>query len=247
MNISKSLSAGVMAAVVAISVSTSAVQAAPITLPTALNPGDHYRLAFVTSAGRDALSADIADYNVFVSGVAAGQAELAVLGTTWTVIGSTPTVDARDNTNTNPFVDGPGVPIYLLNDTILADDYGDLWDGSIDNPLNVTEDGSSTSSPVVTGTRVDGTANPGGNFLGGLVFARGGAGGETDARWVDGSFTAVGSNLPLYAMSGILTVETTAIAEPVPLGVMALGLISLILMRCKRIVPSALAPVLERI
>jgi hypothetical protein len=43
--------------------------AAPITVPTGLNPGDRYRLAFVTSTTRDARSSNIADYNLFVTDV----------------------------------------------------------------------------------------------------------------------------------------------------------------------------------
>jgi len=38
-----------------------------VTVPPGLNPGDPYRLVFVTSTTRDALSSAIADYNSFVS------------------------------------------------------------------------------------------------------------------------------------------------------------------------------------
>jgi hypothetical protein len=70
--------------------------------------GDQYRLIFITSTTTDATSADIATYNAFVQGVAAA----AGLGdATWNMVGSTVTVDARDNTGTNPFTDGVGVPI----------------------------------------------------------------------------------------------------------------------------------------
>ena len=62
------------------------VQAAPITVPTSLNPGDTYRLAFETSTTTDATSTSIADYNTFVTGVATGVGELNDLGTTWTAI-----------------------------------------------------------------------------------------------------------------------------------------------------------------
>ena len=44
--------------------------AAPITLPTGLNPGDQYRLGFVSSTTRDATSQNIADYNDFVTATA---------------------------------------------------------------------------------------------------------------------------------------------------------------------------------
>jgi len=112
--------------------------AAPLTLPTSLGPGDTYRLAFVTSTASNSTSTDVADYNAFVTGVANSVPELAALATTWTAIGSTATVDARDNTGTNPGA-GTGVEIYLLNNTLLASNNLDLWDGSVANSLNVNE------------------------------------------------------------------------------------------------------------
>ncbi len=115
-------------AIVAVLFSAANVFAAIITLPTSLNLGDEYRLAFVTSGTRDATSSDIADYNTFVTNAANAVPALASLGTTWTAIGSTATVDARDNTNTVPStVNGGsvGVPIFLLNDTKLVDSNND--------------------------------------------------------------------------------------------------------------------------
>ena len=57
------------------------VFAAIITQPTSLNPGDTYRLAFVTSTVRDATSTNIADYNTFVTLAANAVPALASLGT----------------------------------------------------------------------------------------------------------------------------------------------------------------------
>ena len=117
--------------------------AAPTTVPSSLSPGAQYRLAFVTSTSRDATSTNIADYNAFVTGVANSVVQLSALGTTWTAIASTSSVDARTNTSTDPTPAGPtGVPIFLLNDTSLAANYDDLWDGSIVVSLAVDESGS---------------------------------------------------------------------------------------------------------
>ena len=69
--------------------------ASPITVPTGLNPGDAYRLVFVTSTTLDATSSDIADYNAFVSGVANTVPELVALGTTWTAIGPSAGLDGN--------------------------------------------------------------------------------------------------------------------------------------------------------
>ena len=71
--------------------------------------GDQYRLAFFTSATTTAESADIATYNAWVQGLANASTAYDIGaddGVTWKVIGSTSEVDARDNTSTNPTVEG---------------------------------------------------------------------------------------------------------------------------------------------
>ena len=131
--------------------------AVPLVLqPLELNPGDKYRLVFVTSTSRNAISTDIADYNDFVQ-AAADASSLSALGQTWKAIGSTASVDARDNTNTNPFADGTGEPLYVVNGAKIAVNYLDLWDGSILNSLSTTELGNDMHAPVWTGTLVNGT------------------------------------------------------------------------------------------
>ena len=202
---------------------TTQAEAAPVTTPTGLNPGDTYRLAFITSVTRDATSANIADYNAFVSGVANANTELAALGTTWTAIASTTTVDARDNTGTNPFTNGAGLPIYLLDgSTKIADDNADLWDSSIDNPLNIDESGNTLNTLVWAGTVGSGSA-AGGDLFGGPLGSVGFGGIEqgdssaTGVTWInidDVPIDATGL-FSMYALSGELTVQSsTAISAP---------------------------------
>ena len=182
--------------------------AAPITVPTSLNPGDEYRLAFVTSEKRNGASSNIASYNTFVAGVANTQPALTSLGTTWKAIGSTATVDARDNTGTNPVVDGVGVPIFLLNDTLLANDNLDLWDGSILVPFEIDEGGSAIlRSFVWTGTSSSGVAK-GAFYLGADAVTEAGIGitGMTSASWVGGADLFKFLNQPMYALSDVLVV-----------------------------------------
>jgi hypothetical protein len=121
--------------------------------PAGLNPGDQYRLAFVTSTQRDATSSDIADYNTFVQNVAGSVTDLANLGASWTAIASTSTVDARDNTNTNP-ASGPGVPMYNLAGQRIAAGNPELWDGFLDPgaPILYTESGTSLNATAWSGT-----------------------------------------------------------------------------------------------
>ena len=186
--------------------------AAPITVPTSLNPGDEYRLAFVTWEERNGASSNIASYNTFVTGVANTQPALASLGTTWKAIGSTATVDARDNTGTNPVVDGVGVPIFLLNDTLLANDNLDLWDGSILVPLEIDEAGSAIPQSFVwTGTTSSGVAR-GPLALGAGVGSDVGIGltAATSTSWVSGADLFNFLDQPVYALSDVLVVPTPA-------------------------------------
>jgi hypothetical protein len=184
----------------------------PIIVPTSLNPGDEYRLAFVTSEERNGASSNIASYNSFVTGVANTQSALTSLGTTWKAIGSTATVDARDNTGTNPVVDGVGVPIFLLNDTLLANDNLDLWDGSILVPFAIDEgDSAIPQSFVWTGTSSSGVAR-GSLALGAGVDSDVGIGltAATSTSWVSGADLFKFLNRPVYALSDVLVVAVPA-------------------------------------
>ncbi len=70
--------------------------AVPILVPTALNPGDQYMLAFVSSTTRDGTSSDIADYDTHVQNAANAQGG-GLENMTWNAIASTSSVDAKDN------------------------------------------------------------------------------------------------------------------------------------------------------
>jgi hypothetical protein len=182
-----------------------------ITTPAGLNPGDHYRLFFVTSTKTNAQSTDIADYNAFVTSVANTQTELAALGTTWAAVGSTAAVDARDNTGTNPTAE-TGVPIYLLSGALLASNNADLWDGTLLTFPEIFEDGTrwvSGGSPteVWTGTNADGTTS--------VPLGAGqptwGAANASLGAWMNTAAEVNIAQFAMYAISGDLTVPV-----PVP-------------------------------
>ncbi|PXA03381.1 hypothetical protein DDZ13_11840 [Coraliomargarita sinensis] len=123
--------------------------------------GDTYRFVFVGSEDRTAESTDITVYNDWAQGLADASALNigSAQGVTWNIIGSTSSVDARDNTSTNPNTDGTGESIFLVDgSTLIASNYADLWDGAIDNALNLDENGNSKSPNfALTGTYIDGT------------------------------------------------------------------------------------------
>jgi hypothetical protein len=224
-------------AVVALAVFAGAAQA-EIIQPSGINPttgnpwapGDAYRLAFITSTMPGATLTDIADYNALVQGLA----DAAGLGdATWNVIGSTDAVDARDNTSTNPTVDGVGCPILLVDGiTVVANDNADLWDHSIQHIINLTETGETKSHWPFTGTYWDGTnatgkpgTNPNAGALGTSLpeTTQGNGGSTTDWVWRQSTNDPNATPLPLYAMSDQLTV----VPEPSTFALAALGLLGL--------------------
>ncbi len=211
--------------------------AAPITTPVGLDPGDQYRLVFVTSMTRDATSTDIADYNAFVTAAANTQQALVNLGTTWMAIASTDDVDARDNTGTNPFV-STGVPIYLLDGvSLVANDNADLWDAAIANPIMITEGGAALSTLVWTGTTRFGIAGPGfpqGSPLGSVTndVIRG-ISSLASVSWIEATGSPAGALSSFYGLSGVLIVPTV-VPEPGTLILFALGLAGLGLAHRKR-------------
>ena len=207
--------------------------AVPITQPTSLNPGDQYRLAFVTSTIRDATSSNIDDYNAFVTATANAVPELAALLTTWKAIASTSSVDARVNTDTVPtFAGGSlGVPIFLLNDTKLVDSNDDLWDGSVDLLLSIDETGEVCLCDVFvwTGSAVDGRGSGYnsvlGNQLGFLPVSTAGTWTNVDF-WVllDNATDPSVMKRSLYGLSDPLTVPSGVVPEPSTLLLLAVGI-----------------------
>ena len=100
-----------------------------------LQGGDRFRLMFITSKSLDANSDKIEDYNRFVQeAAAAGHADIQEYSPDFRVLASTVSVDAMDNTGTNWTETNPGLPVYWLKGTRVADDYKDLYDGEWDDP-----------------------------------------------------------------------------------------------------------------
>ncbi len=119
-------------------------------IPAGLGVDDSFRLLFVTSTTRKANTNGIGIYNTFVQGrAAAGHAGIQAFSDEFRVLGSSVTVNARDNTATT----GEGVPIYWLLGDQVADDYADFYDGNgWDSLIGRTESGGLVSAvPATTG------------------------------------------------------------------------------------------------
>lgn len=223
-------------AALTVAVFSGQLLAAPIiTLPAGLNAGDQYRLVFVTDATTQAgsdVNFSLNDGDTFVEIAASFVQQLQKLGTTWQVIGSTDSIDARTHTNTDPTPPGNnGVRIFGLDGIQIADNYDDLWDGTIDSPITISPTGATVIDYVFTGTQNDGTGagnNASLNSPNPLV----GIAGDVSSRIFD-PFN-VGSDFNsarLYGISGILEVPVTTVAAPVPIGILTVGLSALMILR----------------
>ena len=178
-------------------------------------PGDQYRLVFHTSAKTTAESSDIATYNTWVQSLADATTAYDIGaddGVVWKAIGSTDDIDARDNTLTNPELDGTGHAIFLLDgSTVVANDFVDLWDGEIQHIINLTELGTEWCHWPYTGTYTDGTKAPGHadsySALGGSGNVHQGNACET-TLWVWRQWTGDPPDtlLPMYAMTDPLVI-----------------------------------------
>ncbi|MBJ7899495.1 MAG: hypothetical protein GC158_06170 [Cyanobacteria bacterium RI_101] len=196
-----------------------------------LPPGSPFRYVIVTSEVRPGYQAGIQTYNRFVNAVAKDEDSLVrnVAGN-WKAIASYHGANAIDNTKTNwaTQADLEGLPLYRIDGVKVADSYRDLWDGSLDAPINLTEKGyflpentlvwTGTNAIGMGGDNIDiitrkkhwiGKKNvPGGaqaNLIGsGLADV--GVSSAVDYQWVN-SFTATAypatMENPLYAVSSV--------------------------------------------
>jgi Family of unknown function (DUF6288) len=200
--------------------------------PATGNPwaaGDKYRLIFVTSGTTACDSSDINTYNTFVQGLA----DAAGLGTStlgpvsWKVVGSTATVAARDNTGTNPGVNGVGEPIYRMDGTFaVANNYADLWNGVIAShvtgqdflAVHLDENNvSRTDERVRTGSNANGTSSATqmlgtGDVQTGRNYAPDHYGSYGANSWMQ-DWHASGPGR-VYAISGILSIVATTPPDP---------------------------------
>src|SRR6185503_9245419 len=113
---------------VALLLATSAVRAA-IVVPADLQPGDQFRLMFVTTFAHDATSDDIAVYDAFVeiNALAAGLTQYDSQPVAWHVLGSTFSVSAGSR------LPGSQIPIYNVDDQLLFNVGNSIWTNAV-NP-----------------------------------------------------------------------------------------------------------------
>jgi hypothetical protein len=192
-----------------------------LTPPLGLNPGDPFRLLFLTGTGMPATSNNIADYDNFVTtsanavtgltnlagastSIINAQNLLAILGAsgvTWQAIVSTSTVNAA--THIGAF----NVPVFRLNGAMIASSSADLWDGLLTNTVLNDEFGHDHNYPTWTGTGINGlaTANPVGS-----ATPTYGLSDYWNSGWIDYQTANNTTEYSLYGLSSVI------IFQPVP-------------------------------
>jgi PEP-CTERM motif len=179
-----------------------------ISTPSGLNPGDHFRILFVTSDTTQAVSTAIGTYDTFVNTDANGATYNGSV-ISWKAIGSTSSVSAINHIGTT------GDAVYLADGTKVtsSDDSSGLWSGSLDSAPNEYLDGSSVGVAAIwTGSNSDGSANvhPLGNrnpSYGDTVY--------TGGDWINVGVGFSGGAHRLYGIRSDLVVPSaTAVPEP---------------------------------
>ena len=135
-------------------------------LPSGVNPGQQFRLLFVTDAYSQATTTNLNAYGDFVRNRVTnhGHADIRAHASGFEVVGSTPSVDAHVQTGTGSDVRTQwNTPIYWLNGSKIAGYHGDFWDGSWEAQAEAdarAADGLAPSTPgkwTWTGTQNGGT------------------------------------------------------------------------------------------
>jgi len=125
-------------------IAAGSASAGSITTPTGLNPGDQFRFVFVSTTKTDGTSSDLSTYDTIVSNDSNGY---TYGGKTpvWQAIVSNATTDARDHIG---LLSTSLIPLFTVDGTKVST--GNLWIGSVMNPINIKIDGNSTTSYVWT-------------------------------------------------------------------------------------------------
>lgn len=180
-------------------------------IPAGLEPGDSFRLLFVTSNTRDGKSKNIADYNSFVQSAAAKNDLFKDFSGQFRALASVAGTHAIDNSGTR----GTGVPIYWANGAKIANDYADFYDGSWASKAGTDENGNRLGirTTIWTGTNSDGTEHA--SELGGTYNTA--AYDSLGVRKPFGtSITSADDKKHIYALSPVLQVALgQAAAAPV--------------------------------
>ena len=193
-------------------------------IPEGVEPGDSFRLLFVSKTKRTAGSTSVLDYNNIVRSWAGNVDCFSGFSDQFLALLSTSAVDARDNTVTT----GTGVPIYWVKGRKVADNYADFYDNSWDSRRAQHEDGTrmtpgagKTLSDILiwTGSGSNGTKDsdsPVGAAT--VITGKMVRGDELHGPTLGVTTGATPSQYQFYGMSPVITVRPPPEEQTVPVG-----------------------------
>ncbi len=205
-------------------------------IPTGLGVGDSFHLVFGLDKNFSSTNT-VAAFNAYVTDAAnntgsfaGGNSVVAGLGADWFVIGSeidtTPvtgfTIHARDNALVT-------TGVYLINGVKVADGFADMWDGTLDNAINLQKDGVTAYTTLShTGTTSAGFAigsnQTFGPNTGQTRISRGFV--ATDSTWIESGNETHRTSRGVYALSESITI--VAVPEPTTSLLGGIGLLFLL-------------------
>ena len=186
-------------------IAAGTASAGSIATPTGLNPGDQFRIVFLSTTTTTATNSNLSTYDSIVSSDATGYT-YGGNSPIWKAIVSSATIDAKDHIGLQST---SVVRLYTVNGTKVSG--GNLWSGALLNPINVTIGGTLYNTNVWTGTN----SSDGNGATGGTMGSDWVATGDTkDTTWWAnyGLFESTDMN-SVYGISEVLTVPS-AVPEP---------------------------------
>ncbi len=199
----------ILSVIIAIVGASGIASAGPIiATPAGLNPGDHFRIVFVTDTTTTASDSNLNTYDNLVTTDANG-ATYNGQAITWQAIVSSSSVNAINR------IQEYDVPVYLADGTKVADSdtsaTNGLWSTTLENPINEDLSHTPITALVWTGTGATGFAFSGNEI--GSEQPSVGSTIVTYAAWATAGFYDPSYQYNLYGISSELTVLAT-VPEP---------------------------------
>ena len=186
-------------------IAAGTASAGSIATPTGLNPGDQFRIVFLSTTTTPATNSNLSTYDSIVSSDATGYT-YGGNSPIWKAIVSSAGIDAKDHIGLQST---SVVPLYTVSGTKVSG--GNLWSGALLNQITVQIDGSLSSTGVWTGTSVDGTGYSTREM--GTISTRYGLSSSSNSTWISQNRSSSATSRALYGISEVLTVPS-AVPEP---------------------------------
>ena len=194
-------------------IAAGTASAGSIATPTGLNPGDQFRIVFLSTTTTSATNSNLSTYDSIVSSDATGYT-YGGNSPIWKAIVSSAGIDAKDHIGLQST---SVVPLYTVSGTIVSG--GNLWSGALLNQITVRIDGTPANESVWTGTSEYGTGYA--QYTMGSQSVRYGASATVSSDWISQAVYDSGFPAYIYGISEVLTVPS---AVPEPSTVMLVGL-----------------------